>query len=103
MMKRMPSVLKSFVVQYRSPERRPRRTVIGRYELMTWRGTPIAYEKLASDLQRRERSRLSRPLTKYGYAIPSEVRLGKQTRHLFNKPSRRGKAAYGPIVHSHQR
>ena len=45
----MPSGLKSFVIQYRSPEGRPRRTVIGRYGLMTVEeARRIAHEKLVA-------------------------------------------------------
>jgi Arm DNA-binding domain len=45
----MPSGLKSFVVQYRTPDRRPRRVVIGRYGLMTVEEARIlAHEKLVA-------------------------------------------------------
>jgi hypothetical protein len=45
----MPSGLKSFVIQYRTPEGRPRRVVIGRYGLMTVEEARIiAHEKLVA-------------------------------------------------------
>jgi len=45
----MPSGLKSFVIQYRTPEGRPRRVVIGRYGLMTVEGArTLAHEKLVA-------------------------------------------------------
>jgi integrase len=45
----MPSGLKSFVIQYRTPDRRPRRVVIGRYGLMTVEeARAVAHEKLVA-------------------------------------------------------
>ena len=45
----MPSGLKSFVIQYRTPDGRPRRVVIGRYGLMTVEeARAIAHEKLVA-------------------------------------------------------
>src|SRR5271165_731616 len=45
----MPSGLKSFVIQYRTPEGRPRRVVLGRYGLMTVEEARIiAHEKLVA-------------------------------------------------------
>jgi integrase len=45
----MPSGLKSFVIQYRTPDGRPRRAVIGRYGLMTVEQARIlAHEKLVA-------------------------------------------------------
>ncbi len=45
----MPSGLKSFVIQYRSPEGRNRRAVIGRYGLMTVEeARKLAHEKLVA-------------------------------------------------------
>ena len=45
----MPSGLKSFVIQYRTPESRPRRVVIGRYGLMTVEeARTLAHEKLVA-------------------------------------------------------
>jgi integrase len=45
----MPSGLKSFVIQYRTPEGRPRRAVIGRYGLMTVEEARLlAHEKLVA-------------------------------------------------------
>ena len=45
----MPSGLKSFVVQYRTPEGRPRRVVFGRYGLMTVEeARKLAHEKLVA-------------------------------------------------------
>ena len=45
----MPSGLKSFVIQYRTPEGRPRRVVIGRYGLMTVEeARTLAHEKLVA-------------------------------------------------------
>lgn len=45
----MPSGLKSFVIQYRTPEGRPRRVVIGRYGLMTVEeARALAHEKLVA-------------------------------------------------------
>ncbi len=45
----MPSGLKSFVIQYRTPEGRPRRVVIGRYGLMTVEEARTrAHEKLVA-------------------------------------------------------
>jgi site-specific recombinase XerD len=45
----MPSGLKSFVIQYRTPEGRPRRLVIGRYGLMTVEeARSLAHEKLVA-------------------------------------------------------
>ena len=45
----MPSGLKSFVIQYRTPDGRPRRAVIGRYGLMTVEEARIlAHEKLVA-------------------------------------------------------
>ena len=45
----MPSGLKSFVIQYRTPEGRLRRSVIGRYGLMTVEeARDLAHEKLVA-------------------------------------------------------
>src|SRR6516164_1880656 len=45
----MPSGLKSFVIQYRTPDGRPRRVVIGRFGRMTVEGARgLAYEKLVA-------------------------------------------------------
>ena len=45
----MPSGLKSFVIQYRTPDGRPRRVVIGRYGLMTVEeARAVAHEKLVA-------------------------------------------------------
>src|SRR5580693_515402 len=45
----MPSGLKSFVIQYRTPEGRPRRVVIGRYGLMTVEeARTLAHEQLVA-------------------------------------------------------
>jgi len=45
----MPSGLKSFVIQFRSPEGKNRRSVIGRYGLMTVEeARKIAHEKLVA-------------------------------------------------------
>ena len=45
----MPSGLKSFVIQYRTPEGRHRRVVIGRYGLMTVEeARNLAHEKLVA-------------------------------------------------------
>ena len=45
----MPSGLKSFVIQYRTPDGRPRRVVIGRYGLMTVEeARTLAHEKLVA-------------------------------------------------------
>ena len=45
----MPSGLKSFVIQHRTPEGRPRRVVIGRYGLMTVEeARTLAHEKLVA-------------------------------------------------------
>jgi hypothetical protein len=45
----MPSGLKSFVVQYRTPEGKTRRLVIGRYGLMTVEDARVvAHEKLVA-------------------------------------------------------
>ncbi|MFC0193890.1 Arm DNA-binding domain-containing protein [Aureimonas pseudogalii] len=45
----MPSGLKSFVIQYRTPEGKPKRAVIGRYGLMTVEeARRLAHEKLVA-------------------------------------------------------